>query len=317
VTEATIRTTAEFFGVEVNTTSHTEKLVSGLGGVAGILAVVLVSKTVLDDLGTAFMVASMGATAVLLFAVPHGALSQPWPVLGGHAVSALLGVSCARFVPEAWLAAPLAVGLAIAAMHYLRCIHPPGGATALVAVVGGVDVHGLGYAYVLTPVLLNAAVILGAAVAFNYPLRWRRYPAALLRRPRAMPEAGVPEEVIAAIANEDLEYAMRQLDSFVDVTEGELARIYMLAAKHSQSQHLPAAAVAVGRFYSNGKYGKYWSVRQVVDAAGQHAPEQDIVIYKVVAGEGRRSSGKCTRAELALWARYEVYLDETTWRRVD
>jgi CBS domain-containing membrane protein len=315
VTEVSIRGVAGLLGFEANATSHTEKLVSGLGGLVGILTVVLVSCGMLDDLGAAFMVASMGATAVLLFAVPHGALSQPWPVLGGHVLSAVVGVGCAQLLPPVWLAAPAAVGLAIAVMYYLRCIHPPGGATALAAVIGGSGVHDLGYAYVFTPVLINALVIVAAAVVFNYPFRWRRYPAALLKREAV--SAGVPDEVIAAVAHEDLEYAMRQLDSFVDVTESELARIYMLAAKHSQSHHLRAEAVHVGRCYSNGKYGKYWSVRQVVDAAGNNVAEKDMVIYKVVAGEGRRGSGKCSRAELARWARYEVYLDETTWRRVE
>ncbi|MFX8373896.1 HPP family protein, partial [Acinetobacter baumannii] len=80
---------------------------------------------------------SMGASAVLLYAVPHGALSQPWAVLAGHAVSAVAGVAAARNISDPALAAAVAVGTAILAMHYLRAIHPPGGATALTAVVGG------------------------------------------------------------------------------------------------------------------------------------------------------------------------------------
>jgi len=124
----------------------------------------------------------MGASAVLLFAVPHGPLSQPWPVLGGHFVSALVGVACTKAIAQPMLAAPVAVGLAIGSMHYLRCIHPPGGATALSAVVGGEPVHQLGFHFVLTPVLWNAAVILLVALLFNYPFTWRRYPLALARR---------------------------------------------------------------------------------------------------------------------------------------
>jgi CBS-domain-containing membrane protein len=61
-------------------------------------------------------------------------------------------------------------------MHYLNCLHPPGGATALSAVIGGQAVHQLGYQYLLTPVLLNVVTLLLIAIVFNYPFRWRRYP---------------------------------------------------------------------------------------------------------------------------------------------
>ena len=146
-----------WLGIERNTTGHGEKWISAAGALLGILSVYLLTHAVfphgfVGSAGGALMLASMGASAVLLFAVPQGVLSQPWAVLGGHLLSALIGVSCQQLFPgEAWTAA-LAVGLAVGAMHYLRCIHPPGGATALAAVIGGADVHALGYQYVLTPV---------------------------------------------------------------------------------------------------------------------------------------------------------------------
>jgi CBS-domain-containing membrane protein len=133
----------------------------------------------------------MGSSAVLLFAAPHAPLSQPWAVFGGHLVSAFVGISCAKWLPDPVLAAPVAVAAAIAAMHYLRCMHPPGGATALGAVVGGEAVHQLGYQFVVTPVMLNVATILVAALLFNAPFAWRRYPAAWSRSPgRDLPEPG-------------------------------------------------------------------------------------------------------------------------------
>jgi CBS-domain-containing membrane protein len=100
-------------------------------------------------------------------------------VFGGHLVSAAVGIACTKLIADPRFAGPLAVGLAIGAMHYLRCIHPPGGATALSAVVGGEAVHRLGFLYLFTPVLLNATVILLVALVFNYPFPWRRYPTAL------------------------------------------------------------------------------------------------------------------------------------------
>jgi CBS-domain-containing membrane protein len=94
--------------------------------------------------------------------VPHGQLAQPWAVLGGHVISAIIGVTCAQVIANEILAASAAVGLAVGAMYYLGCIHPPGGATALSAVVGGESVHALGYHFVITPVLMNVVVILVA-----------------------------------------------------------------------------------------------------------------------------------------------------------
>jgi CBS-domain-containing membrane protein len=169
-------------GIGADHASHLERWLSVTGGLAGLAGVMLISQAQLGPQGSVGLVASMGASAVLLFAVPHGPLSQPWPVLGGHLVSALVGVACTKVIAQPMLAAPVAVGLAIGSMHYLRCIHPPGGATALSAVVGGEPVQHLGFQFVLTPVLWNAVVILAIALLFNYPFTWRRYPLALARR---------------------------------------------------------------------------------------------------------------------------------------
>jgi CBS-domain-containing membrane protein len=80
------------------------------------------------------------------------------------------------------IAAGASVGLAIGAMYYTRCIHPPGGATALAAVIGGPNIHALGYQYILTPIAINTATILLVALLFNALFHWRRYPAFLLSK---------------------------------------------------------------------------------------------------------------------------------------
>ncbi|HSJ49254.1 MAG TPA: HPP family protein [Gammaproteobacteria bacterium] len=168
-------------GLQAHKTGHLEKLLAAVGGFIGILVVVLISRHYLGHEGAAWIAASMGASAVLVFAVPHGPLSQPWPLLGGHVLSAFVGVSCAWLIPDPMIAAASAVALAILAMQYLRCIHPPGGATALAAVVGGEGIQALGFLYVITPVLVNVLVLLLMGVLFNYPFPWRRYPTALAR----------------------------------------------------------------------------------------------------------------------------------------
>ncbi len=218
-------------GIEMGPVSHRERLASISGGFTGILLILLVSRQFVSGTDAALIVASMGASAVLLFAVPHGLLSQPWPVFGGHLVSALVGVTCARFVADPLLAAALAVGLAIGAMHYLRCIHPPGGATALTAVVGGAGIHELGYAFIFTPVLINVLVILAVAVAFNYPLVWRRYPAALRTRKPAAVETEPVDEIYPSISHADFVYALSEIDSFIDISEQDLIHIYELATR--------------------------------------------------------------------------------------
>jgi CBS-domain-containing membrane protein len=304
----------EMLGIELTPVSHTEKLVSALGGFAGIVSILLITGHFVGS-ASALIVASMGASAVLLFAVPHGALSQPWPVLGGHVISACIGVTCASVIPQPYLAAGLAVGLAIGVMYYLRCIHPPGGATALSAVVGGESVHALGYQFVITPVLLNALVILAIAVLFNFLFAWRRYPASLASRRKQPTDTAADSMSYGHIAHEDLVYALSQIDSFVDISEDDLLRIYALATGKERLRHFDPARILPGHYYSNGQQSDEWAVRQVVDASPGRDPERDMVVYQVVAGAGRRGSGVLTRAEFAAWAREELMRDGDDWKR--
>lgn len=138
----------------------------------GLLAVVVTSRAVLGDAGP-YVAAYMGAATVLVFAVPESPLARPWPLVGGHLVSALVGVTCAKVIPDPALAAASAVALAILAMQLLRCVHPPGGAAAMVAVIGGPDIRELGYLFVLWPVGLNVAVMLIASQLYALALRRR------------------------------------------------------------------------------------------------------------------------------------------------
>ena len=308
----TAKAIRRFIGLDINKTGHLEKWVSGLGGLAGILAISLISRQYLELPEAAWIVASMGATAVLLFAVPHGPLSQPWAVIGGHLVSAAIGVACARWIPHPLIAPAAAVGLAIGAMHYLRCIHPPGGATALTAVVGGSQLQAMGFDYVLTPVLLNALTIVGVAIAFNYPFPWRRYPAALIT-PRASGET--EDQRGEDLSEKDLEAALEEMDSTIDVSGQDLAEIYRLARQHIVDHRLDPGQLRLGRCYSNGLYGDDWQVRQIIDMKSSNAAPEDLLIYKVVAGANRRRNGTASFADFARWASYEVFLNENSWQR--
>jgi CBS-domain-containing membrane protein len=303
-------------GIEAGITSHTERVVSALGGFSVILLIFHISRYFLGAGELLLIVPSMGASAVLLFAVPHGALSQPWNVLGGHVISASIGVSCALLLPDPFIAASLAVGLAIGAMYYLRCIHPPGGATALTAVIGGEATHALGYQFVLTPVLLNALVMVLVAVLFNFFFNWRRYPAWLAERGK-QPAAGTESAAARPIRHEDLVVALSEIDSFIDVSENDLLRIYEIATGKAEQRHLAPADIVLGHYYSNEALGDEWSIRQIVDEAAHAATDRDMVVYKVVDGAGRRESGVLTRAEFARWARQEVRHADGNWKRLD
>ena len=223
--------------------SEREHWISAAGGLLGILAVGWVSYFLLGkDPGTILIISSMGSSAVLLFAAPHSPMSQPWPVLGGHFVSAILGVVCAHWLAhDLTLAAALAVALSIAAMYSLRCLHAPGGATAIAAVLGGEAVNSLGYWFILTPVMLNVGVILLVAVLFNYPFEWRRYPQTwhrvIAERKTSFDLVHAAEEK-TMIPHSDLVYALSQIDTFIDISEEDLQRIYALALGHSHP--LPA-----------------------------------------------------------------------------
>ena len=218
-------------GIELSPTSHAEKLISGTGSFVAIYAIYYVSEQILGSDALA-IVLSMGASAVLLFAVPHGQLSQPWPLFAGNMISAVIGVICAKYIPDLYYASAVAVGASVAVMHYAKCIHPPGGATALTAVVGGTSVTDLGFMYVLSPVLLNIFIIFIAAILFNYLFTWRRYPAFLSGKEvhEAWPENK------RMLSHEAIEYAFKQMDTFVDISEKDLNQIVEMATAYDENK---------------------------------------------------------------------------------
>lgn len=220
-------TLAGWLGIEIVEVSLVEKCVAAIGGGLAILLLISVSAYAVSGTDAITVIGSMGASAVLLFAVPHGQLSQPWPVIGGHVISAVIGVTCARAITNPTVAAMCAVGLSIGAMLQFKCIHPPGGATAFTAVLGGESIIDLGYAFVLFPVLVNALIMMLLACVLNGPFPWRRYPALLGRRPRANATLPTPE-----IRHQQILSAIRTLDSFVDITEDDLIYLADLLSKH-------------------------------------------------------------------------------------
>ena len=300
-----LNTLHKILGTEPDNTSRIEKLVSTLGGVLSIFLIAEVSYRVTGAEGAALIVPSMGASAVLLFAVPHGKLSQPWALFGGHGISAVIGVLCYQLVPDTFLAAGLAVGLAIGAMHVANCIHPPGGATALAAVIGGPAIHALGYNYLLSPIMLNCLVIFSVAVIFNGFFPWRRYPSSLMVF--AVAPAADSRATSSQLDRKHIEQAMEDMDLIVDVATDDLQRLFDLTLEYAEQDCVDCDSFQVGHYYTNGKHGSRWSVRKIIDESASTDPQHDMLVYRVVEGHGLRSSSSCTREEFAQWASHQVF----------
>ncbi len=150
---------------------------SWIGSFIGVGVVSLFFLDMVNQVDKMMLIGSFGASAVLLFAVSNSPLAQPRNVLGGFLVSAFIGVTAYKlFSNDLWLASALAVSTSIVIMQLLQILHPPGGATALIAIIGSDDIHSLGYNYVLLPVGMGASILLCIAVVVNNIPRNRNYP---------------------------------------------------------------------------------------------------------------------------------------------
>ena len=174
-----------------------------------------------------WLVAPMGASAVLVFGAPANPMAQPWAVVGGHAVSGLIGLAVAHLGAPPALAAALAVGAAIGAMFALRCLHPPGGATALLMVLGDVS----NVSFVLFPVLANAFALVAMGVAYNRATR-RDYPH------HAMPAPAGIKDASAAAIDADLDAVLARHSHQFDIGRDELKALLEDAQMRSYKRKL-------------------------------------------------------------------------------
>jgi len=150
---------------------------SWLGSAIGIGLCAILSSRYFEPHDLSLLIGSFGASAVLVYGAIKSPLAQPRNLVGGHIISGLIGVACHQLVGQTvWLAAALAVSIAIVAMLATRTLHPPGGATALIAVIGGQKIYSLGYLYALVPAGAGAIVLLIVALAVNNLSRNRSYP---------------------------------------------------------------------------------------------------------------------------------------------
>lgn len=204
-----------------------EKLRSGFAAFCGILLLGFALKHLPGENGFHLAIfASMAAAAVLLYAAPHSPMAQPWPLVGGNLVSGLIGWSWSLVIPDPVLAAACAVGSAVLVMYLLHCLHPPGGATAMIMVLGAEQFHQHGWLWAASTVAANTLFSLLLALTINWLMPGRHYP----QRHTVTPAKPPPGEPGAA----DIEWALAQMDGVIDVSEEDLLEIYRLAYQHSK-----------------------------------------------------------------------------------
>ncbi|XYY51118.1 HPP family protein [Massilia sp. GER05] len=203
------------------------------GALVGLFVTAILSDMLTrgSGIGPLALVAPMGASAVLLFCVPASPLAQPWSVIGGNTISALIGIICAKSVANPALAAPLAGACAIFVMFLLRCLHPPSGAVALTAVLGGPAIHAAGFEFAFLPVCLNSTLIVLAALVFNN-LTGRRYPHNQKSALRTAQQAAHATRDPAPMARlgftaEDLDAVLARYGQVLDVSRDDLEDILL------------------------------------------------------------------------------------------
>ncbi|KQP38749.1 MULTISPECIES: HPP family protein [unclassified Methylobacterium] len=273
-----------------------ERLIACLGALLGIALTGLVSGWIVGEgPHIPLIVAPMGATAVLLFAVPASPLAQPWPIIGGNTISALIGVTAAYFIPNPVLAIGVGVSLAIAAMSFTRCLHPPGGAAALTALIGGPAIASSGFLFPFVPVCLNSLILVGLGIAFHR-LSGRHYP----HVPQAAPvnvhgTADLPAPLRVGFNARDVDAALQSLNETLDIDRTDLDRL--LREVESQAMSRAHGELDCGTVMSRDvvTIGVNDSVAKARDLLLKH----NIRTLPVIDGAGRLA-GTLGLRELAL-----------------
>jgi len=203
-----------------------ERLIGCAGALLGVALVGFICNSLLGGWSHLPLIAApIGASAVLLFAVPASPLAQPWPIIGGNTISALVGVAVAQLASDPFLAMGLAVSLAIIAMSFTRSLHPPGGAIALSAVIGGPVAASTGYAFPFVPVALNSFLLVVLGIALHW-LSGRSYPhvhAPAVVNTRQTTD--LPAVLRVGFRQEDIDAALRSLNETFDIDREDLDRI--------------------------------------------------------------------------------------------
>lgn len=210
-----------------------------LNAIAAVIAILILGYTLrLAPHGDfkLLLLASMGASTFMLFVVPHSPMAQPAPVFLGQALSALVGVACSHLSGNVITAGACSVGAAVFVMQLLRCLHPPGAATALAAAMSGAQLHDQTLQFLGYAVMGNVLTLLLLAYLINNLLLGRRYPTGISHHPH---HAEIDQAIMKdplRLHEDDIEWALGRMDGIVDVSTEDLVDIYELAEEHAQAR---------------------------------------------------------------------------------
>lgn len=208
-----------------------EKIRAAVAAMAGILLLGLALRFLPHTGYPPIMLAASAAAAVLLYAVPHSPMAQPWPLVGGNLLSGMVGWACSLLIPDPVMAAGFAVGIAVLLMHLSHCLHPPGGAMAMIMVLGANQFHQHGWEWAAGTVIANTIVTLLLALIINNVIPGRHYPMRhAVKSPLRQPAGS------AQLDQEDIEWALTRMDGVIDVSEQDLLNIYRLASGHAKER---------------------------------------------------------------------------------
>lgn len=169
--------TARYIVYKETLVDYKEHLWTFIGSFLGIGIIGFFSSRYFSTADNLFLIGSFGASSVLIYGIINSPLAQPRNLIGGHVICALVGVAMHKIIPhEIWLSSALAVSLSIVLMQITKTLHPPGGATALIANIGSAKIQALGFLYVLNPVLSGATILLLVAILVNNMTSHRKYP---------------------------------------------------------------------------------------------------------------------------------------------
>ena len=215
----------------VDPLSVKEKFINALAagfaiGILGLALTILPHKNFVIPL-----IASMGASAFLLFIVPHSPMAQPWPLIGGHLISAIVAVSISHMTHNAIIGSACIIAVSLFAMQLFNCLHPPGAATALAA-MAGILPQTIDPQFIIYCVLGNAMVLLLMGYLINNLLLKRRYPMLKSHHPHHEQFQQNSSRYPLMIDIDDIQWALGEMDGIVDVSEEDLIDIYELAIEH-------------------------------------------------------------------------------------
>ncbi|QOW47421.1 MULTISPECIES: HPP family protein [Acinetobacter] len=208
-----------------------DRLLCGVGALLGLAISSLISWYVLGDFN-AWYIAPMGASSVLLFAVPASPLAQPWNMVVGNIIAGVIGVTCAMFISNQTEAFSIAVATAIFLMMTTDSLHPPSGAVAITAVLGGDSIHQLGYNFIFYPVLLNSVLLLAVAIIFNR-LLGKQYPQVAQVNTRS--KDPTPTQKVT-IQPQDIQEVLEQQTQLLDISEYDLQKIILQAQEKASAR---------------------------------------------------------------------------------